>query len=60
MAYEIAHAVTLMKRAGHDGRQLMGDALTWIARTEGESGGGFMDSHPATADRIQAIRDLPE
>jgi putative metalloprotease len=55
-----AHAVTLMKRAGHDGRRVMGDALTWIARTEGESGGGFMDSHPTTADRIQAIKDLPQ
>ena len=54
-----AHAVTLMKRAGFDGRRVMGDALEWIARTEGDSGGGFMDTHPATADRIAAIRDLP-
>jgi Zn-dependent protease with chaperone function len=54
-----AHAVEIMKRAGHDGKSLMAGALTWIARTEGASGGGFFATHPATGDRIRAVRELP-
>lgn len=54
-----AHAVEIMKRAGYDGKAIMAGALTWIARTEGESGGGFFATHPATRDRINAIRELP-
>lgn len=53
------HAVTIMKRAGLNGKALMADGLTWIQRSEGESGGGFFASHPATEDRITAIRALP-
>ena len=53
------HAVTIMKRAGLDGKALMANGLTWIQRTEGDSGGGFFASHPATGERIAAIRALP-
>ncbi len=52
-------AVTILGRAGHNGKALMADGLTWIQRTEGDSGGGFFASHPATGDRIAAIRALP-
>ncbi|MBL8699840.1 MAG: M48 family metallopeptidase [Alphaproteobacteria bacterium] len=53
-----AHAVTIMRRAGYDGKQLMAGALAWIARVEGGSEGGFFATHPATEDRIEAIRNL--
>ena len=53
------HAVTILKRAGFDGKAVMVDGLSWIQRSEGESGGGFFASHPATGDRIQAVRALP-
>jgi putative metalloprotease len=54
-----AHAVEIMKRAGYDGKSIMAGSLGWIAKTEGESGGGFFATHPATGDRIKAIRELP-
>lgn len=54
-----AHAVEIMKRAGYDGKSIMAGALGWIAQTEGESGGGFFATHPATGDRIRAVRELP-
>lgn len=54
-----AHAVEIMRRAGYDGKSIMAGSLTWIARTEGESGGGFFATHPATGDRIRAVRSLP-
>lgn len=54
-----AHAVRLLQRSGYDGRTVMAGALVWIQRTEGDSGGGFFDTHPATGDRISAIESLP-
>lgn len=54
-----AHAVTLLSRAGLNGKRVMADSLVWIQQTEGDSGGGYFDSHPATADRVQAVRNLP-
>lgn len=54
-----AHAVTIMRRAGYDGKTLMANSLSWLAKTEGESGGGFFASHPATGDRVQAVMALP-
>lgn len=55
-----AHAVAIMRRAGFDGRRIMATALRWIQETEGESGGGFLDSHPATSDRIQAVESIAD
>lgn len=49
------HGVEILNRAGYPGQQTMVHALTWLANTEGNSGGGFFDTHPATQDRI---RDL--
>lgn len=54
-----AHAVTIMRRAGFDGKALMANSLSWLAKTEGDSGGGFFASHPATGDRVQAVQALP-
>jgi Zn-dependent protease with chaperone function len=34
----------------------MEETLTWLINTEGGSGGGFFASHPATDDRIAALR----
>ena len=49
------HAVTLLERAGYP-KQTMIDTLSWLARHNGDSGGGFLSSHPATSERIQALR----
>jgi len=51
------HAVTLLERAGYP-KQTMIDTLSWLARHNGDSGGGFLSSHPATSERIQALRAL--
>lgn len=51
------HAVTLLERAGYS-KQTMIDTLSWLARQNGDSGGGFLASHPATSERIQALRAL--
>jgi putative metalloprotease len=53
-----AHGVTILRRAGYDGKTLMANTLTWLQQTEGTSGGGFFATHPATGDRIQAVRNL--
>jgi len=51
------HAVDLLERAGYS-KQTMIDTLSWLARRNGDSGGGFLSSHPATSERIQALRAL--
>jgi predicted Zn-dependent protease len=51
------HAVTLLERAGYSKRTMV-DTLTWLMRHGGDSGGGFLSSHPATSERIQAIQSL--
>jgi len=32
------------------------NTLTWLNETEGASGGGFFATHPATGDRIEALK----
>jgi len=51
------HAVALLERAGYS-KQTMIDTLSWLAQLNGDSGGGFLSSHPATSERIQALRAL--
>ncbi|MGH7848559.1 MAG: M48 family metallopeptidase [Candidatus Binatia bacterium] len=51
------HAVQILRRAGYP-KEVMVDALTWVMKTEGNSGGGFLSSHPATKDRIKVLRQL--
>jgi len=53
-----AHGVQILNRAGYNGKQVMGDTLTWLLKTAGPSG-GFIATHPGTDDRIQRIHDLP-
>ena len=54
-----AHGVEILQRAGYDGRTLMADTLTWLTQVEGSGSGGFFATHPATGDRIAAVRRLP-
>jgi predicted Zn-dependent protease len=53
-----AHGVKILQRAGYNGKQVMGNTLTWLLQTAGPSG-GFLENHPGTDDRIQRIHDLP-
>jgi predicted Zn-dependent protease len=50
------HAVTLLERAGYS-KSTMVDTLTWLLQRAGNGGGGW-SSHPATSERIQALRSL--
>ncbi len=51
------HGVEILRRAGYP-KQVMINALTWVMRTSGNSGGGFLATHPATQDRIEALKGL--
>ena len=53
-----AHGVEILQRAGYNGKQIMGNTLTWLLQASGPSG-GFLESHPGTSDRVQRIHDLP-
>jgi predicted Zn-dependent protease len=50
------HGVEILRRAGYS-KEVMIDTLTWLMRTSGDGGGGgFLSTHPATDDRIAALR----
>ena len=52
------HGVEILRRAGYS-KEVMIDTLTWLVRSSGgDSGGGFLSTHPATEDRIAALRKL--
>jgi len=52
------HGVEILRRAGYS-KEVMIDTLTWLMRTAGDGGGGgFLSTHPATEDRIAALRRL--
>jgi putative metalloprotease len=51
------HAVTLLRRAGYP-KETMIDTLAWLVRQNGDNGGGILSTHPATSERIQALRSL--
>jgi predicted Zn-dependent protease len=51
------HAVTILRRAGYSKNVMIG-ALNWIMQAEGNSGGGFLSTHPATDERIRALKRL--
>jgi Zn-dependent protease with chaperone function len=53
-----SHGVVILKRANYDGKQVMGNTLSWLMKASGPSG-GFFETHPGTDDRIQRIHDLP-
>jgi predicted Zn-dependent protease len=50
-----AHGAEILKRAGYSPK-VMEQTLTWLLSTEGGSEGGFFSTHPATDDRIAALR----
>jgi predicted Zn-dependent protease len=51
------HGVTILRRAGYS-KEVMVRALTWIMQLQGNNGGGFLSTHPATDERIRALRGL--
>ena len=52
------HGIELLRRAGYS-KDVMVNTLTWIRRASGgESGGGFLSTHPALDDRIAALQKL--
>jgi Zn-dependent protease with chaperone function len=51
------HGVALLERVGR-AKDTMINTLTWLMQTEGGGGGGFFATHPATGDRIEALREL--
>jgi len=51
------HAVTILRRAGYS-KEVMIRSLSWIMQVEGNNGGGILSTHPATDERIRALRRL--
>jgi len=51
------HAVTILRRTGYS-KEVMIRTLTWIMQVQGNNGGGLLSSHPATDERIRALRGL--
>ena len=51
------HGAELLRRTGRS-QDVMVNTLTWLLQTSGPGGGGSLATHPATDDRIQAVRDL--
>jgi Zn-dependent protease with chaperone function len=51
------HGVELLERTGRP-KELMINTLTWLMETSGNDKGGFFATHPATGDRIDALRRL--
>ena len=51
------HAVAILRRAGYS-KEVMIRSLSWIMQVEGNSGGGILSTHPATDERIRALRRL--
>ena len=51
------HAVKLLQRAGYS-KTTMINALAWLMRRNGDSGGGIFATHPATSERIDALQKL--
>ncbi len=52
------HAVRLLQRVGYS-KATMTNTLAWLMRRHGDSGGGLFATHPATSERIRALRKLP-
>ncbi len=51
------HGVELLRRIGKP-KEVMINTLSWLIQTAGGSGGGFFATHPATGDRIDALREM--
>ena len=51
------HGVEILERAGYS-KDVMINALTWVMQSSPNDGGGFLSTHPATQDRIAALRQI--
>jgi putative metalloprotease len=51
------HGADILQRAGYS-REIMANTLSWLTQVEGASRGGFFATHPATAERIEALRRM--
>lgn len=51
------HGVEILQRAGYS-KDVMIDSLAWVMQSSPSDGGGFLSTHPATEDRIAALRRL--
>lgn len=52
------HGVEILRRAGYS-KEVLINALSWVTRTSGSGGNSsFLSTHPATADRIAALKKL--
>jgi Zn-dependent protease with chaperone function len=52
------HGAEILQKTGMPGREIMADTLSWLMQTEGGSSGGFFATHPATTDRIEALKRM--
>jgi predicted Zn-dependent protease len=52
------HGVDILRRAGYPA-EIMIDTLNWLRGISGDSGGGFLATHPAIEERIAALRKFP-
>lgn len=50
------HGVVLLERIGQS-KDVMIDTLSWLVQTGGGGEGGFFSTHPATGERIEALRN---
>jgi putative metalloprotease len=55
------HGVQILQRAGHPGKKMMADTLSWLMTSSGGSNSktSFLATHPGTSDRIAAVNALP-
>jgi Zn-dependent protease with chaperone function len=53
-----AHGAELLQRVGSS-KQVMIDTLQWLLQVEGAGAGGFFATHPATGERIEALKHTP-
>lgn len=51
------HGVEILERAGYS-KAVMIDALSWVMQSSPSDDGGFLSTHPATQDRIAALRQI--
>jgi putative metalloprotease len=52
-----AHGAEILERTGSS-RQVMIDTLNWLISQTGGSKGGFLATHPGTAERVEALKTL--
>ena len=51
------HGAQILQRAGYP-REIMANTLSWLMQVEGGGSGGFFATHPATTERIEALRRM--